>query len=145
MKYDIGLKSEEDTLALGKRVAENLINGAFIALKGDLGAGKTVFVKGLALGLGISERVTSPTYTIMCQYFGKKELCHFDIYRITENDCYDSGFDDFFYDPNIVCAVEWSENLSTLPDHTITVSILKTGENTRTAQIDDPKGLLKEL
>ena len=145
MNYNVELNSEADTLALGKRIAENLINGAFIALKGDLGAGKTVFVKGLAQGLGITDRITSPTYTIMCQYFGKKELCHFDIYRITEDDCYNSGFDDFFYDPNIVCAVEWSENLSSLPEHTMTVNILKTGENTRLAQIDDPKGLLKEL
>ncbi len=146
MKYCFDLSSEADTLALGAKIAENLKNGAFIALSGDLGAGKTVFVKGLAEGLGIKERVTSPTYTVMCQYFGKKELCHFDLYRITENECYSMGFDDFFYDESIICAVEWSERLTSLPPHTLNVCLIKTGENSRRAEITDENGLLtKEL
>ena len=98
MRYYIDLNSEADTIALGEKIAKNLKKGAFIALSGDLGAGKTVFVKGLAKGLDIKERIVSPTYTIMCQYFGNKELYHFDLYRITEDDCYESGFDDFFFD-----------------------------------------------
>ncbi len=144
MKYCFDLSCEADTLALGVKIAENLKSGAFIALSGDLGAGKTVFVKGLAEGLGIRERVTSPTYTVMCQYFGKKELCHFDLYRITEDDCYSMGFDDFFYDESIVCAVEWSERLSSLPPHLLSVNIIKTGENSRRAEITVENGLFKK-
>ena len=131
-------------IALGEKIAKSLKRGAFIALSGDLGAGKTVFVKGLARGLQVKERVVSPTYTIMCQYFGIKELYHFDLYRITEDDCYDSGFDDFFFDVNAVCAVEWSERLTSFPDHLMTVHIEKTGETTRRVTVNDEKSLLSE-
>lgn len=144
MKYCFNLYSEADTIALGEKIGKNLIKGAFIALSGDLGAGKTVFVKGLAKGLGIDERIVSPTYTIMCQYFGKKELYHFDLYRITEDDCYDSGFDDFFFDENAVCAVEWSERLSSFPKHKMTVHIEKISENERKATVTDDNNLLGE-
>ena len=131
-------------IALGEKIAKNLKKGAFIALSGDLGAGKTVFVKGLAMGLQVNERVVSPTYTIMCQYFGIKELYHFDLYRITEDDCYDSGFDDFFFDENAVCAVEWSERLTSFPEHLMTVHIEKTGESTRRVAVTDNRRLLSE-
>ena len=144
MRYCFDLCGEADTVALGAKLAENLKNGAFIALSGELGAGKTVFVKGLAKGLSVKERVVSPTYTVMCQYFGKKELYHFDLYRVTEDDCYDMGFDDFFFDENAVCAVEWSERLSFLPPNTMSVHIEKTGENSRRITVTDEKGLLKE-
>ncbi len=144
MRYCFDLYSEADTVALGEKIAKSLKKGAFIALSGDLGAGKTVFVKGLAKGLQVKERVVSPTYTIMCQYFGTKELYHFDLYRITEDDCYDSGFDDFFFDENAVCAVEWSERLTSFPKHLMTVHIEKTGENTRRVTVADDRCLLNE-
>jgi len=128
-------------LALGEKIAKSIKRGAFIALYGELGAGKTVFVKGLARGLNISDRVASPTFTVMCQYFGDKQLCHFDLYRITEEDCISLGFDDFFYDDTIICAVEWSERLTELPPKSITVTIEKTGENTRKVTVDDGKRL----
>lgn len=144
MRYEQDLLNENDTFCLGENVAKKLKSGAFIALKGDLGAGKTVFVKGLAKGLDISSCIQSPTFTLMCQYFGKRQLCHFDLYRITEDDCCSLGFDDFFYDKNIVCAVEWSERLSSFPRHTLSVELIKTGENTRKAIIDDPNSLLGE-
>ena len=143
MRYYIDLNSEADTIALGEKIAKNLKKGAFIALSGDLGAGKTVFVKGLAKGLDIKERIVSPTYTIMCQYFGNKELYHFDLYRITEDDCYESGFDDFFFDENAICAVEWSERLTSFPENKMDVIIEKTGVNTRKATVIDDKNLLK--
>ena len=145
MRYCFNVLGESETLAVGKKIAQALKNGAFIALSGDLGAGKTVFVKGLAEGLDIKERILSPTYTVMCQYFGKKELCHFDIYRVSEEDCINMGFDDFFYDDTVVCAVEWSERLSEFPPHTLRVDIKKTGEDTRQITVDDEKGLLKEI
>jgi tRNA threonylcarbamoyladenosine biosynthesis protein TsaE len=144
MRYCFDLFSEAQTVALGEKLAKNIKEGAFIALSGDLGAGKTVFVKGLAKGLLVNERIVSPTYTIMCQYFGEKMLCHFDLYRITEDDCYDMGFDDFFFDDTIVCAVEWSERLTSLPSNVIRVDIEKTGENSRRLTVTDENGVLKE-
>ncbi|MBR2860759.1 MAG: tRNA (adenosine(37)-N6)-threonylcarbamoyltransferase complex ATPase subunit type 1 TsaE [Clostridia bacterium] len=144
MKYCCNLSSPEETFALGEKISKNLKSGAFIALRGDLGAGKTVLVKGMAKGLGITQRVTSPTFTIMCQYFGNKELYHFDLYRVTEDECYDLGFDDFFFDETVICAVEWSENLSSFPSHTIEITVNKIDEEKRQIEIIDGKNLLKE-
>ncbi len=144
MKYCCNLSSPEETFALGEKISKNLKSGAFIALRGDLGAGKTVLVKGMAKGLGITQRVTSPTFTIMCQYFGNKELYHFDLYRVTEDECYDLGFDDFFFDETVICAVEWSENLSSFPSHTIEITVNKIDEEKRQIEIIDEKNLLKE-
>lgn len=143
MRYCYNIKSPAETEALGEKLAKKLNSGVFIALTGDLGAGKTVFVKGLAKGLNVKERVVSPTYTIMCQYFGDKMLCHFDLYRISEDDCYNMGFDDFFFDENVICALEWSERLSDLPDNIIRVNIEKTGESSRLITINDEKAIIK--
>ncbi len=143
MRYCFNITSPAETVALGEKIAKKLNSGVFIALTGDLGAGKTVFVKGLAKGLNVKERVVSPTYTIMCQYFGDKMLCHFDLYRITEDDCYNMGFDDFFFDENVISAVEWSERLSDLPKNIIQVDIQKTGEFSRTITINDEKAIIK--
>lgn len=145
MKYCLDLSCEEDTLSLGKKIAQNLKSGCFFALKGELGAGKTVFVKGLALGLNIKTRVTSPTFTIMCQYSGARELYHFDLYRVTEEECYDMGFDDFFFDKNAICAVEWSEHLTYLPPKAVTISLEKTSDNSRRAIIEDEFDVLKGI
>lgn len=143
MRYCYNINSPEETETLGERLAKKLNSGVFIALTGDLGAGKTVFVKGLAKGLNVKERVVSPTYTIMCQYFGDKMLCHFDLYRITEDDCYNMGFDDFFFDENVICAVEWSERLTDLPENILRVDIQKTGESTRKITVVDEKSIIK--
>ncbi len=145
MKYCLDLACEEDTLSLGTKIAQNLKSGCFFALFGELGAGKTVFVKGLAKGLNIKTRVTSPTFTIMCQYSGTRELYHFDLYRVTEEECYDMGFDDFFFDKNAVCAVEWSEHLNYLPPKTITIELKKTSDNSRRAIIYDEFDILKGI
>jgi len=101
--------STEETEALGQALAKTLASGTLLALHGDLGAGKTAFVRGLAAGLGYHGRVTSPTFTIVNEYEGKMPLFHFDLYRLgSEDELYDIGFDEYL-SRNGICAVEWSE------------------------------------
>lgn len=101
-------------------------------MKGDLGAGKTAFVRGMAKYLCPKARVQSPTYTIVNSYGGKIPLYHFDMYRIDgEESLYSTGFFDYL-DAGGICAVEWSEKIEDfLPDDCYTVTIEKTGEETR--------------
>ena len=103
---------EEQTEALGFRLGQLIQPGAVIAYTGDLGAGKTAFTRGLARGLGISDRVTSPTFTIVNEYEGGRlPLFHFDMYRLGSSDeLYDIGWEDYLARGG-VCAVEWSENI----------------------------------
>ena len=103
---------EEQTEALGFRLGQLIQPGAVIAYTGDLGAGKTAFTRGLARGLGIPDRVTSPTFTIVNEYEGGRlPLFHFDMYRLGSSDeLYDIGWEDYLA-RNGVCAVEWSENV----------------------------------
>jgi len=102
-------KSEEQTERIGERLAESLEERTVIALYGDLGAGKTAFVRGLAKGLGLTARVTSPTFTIVNEYSDK--LFHFDMYRLSGSDeLFDIGWEDYL-DRGGICAVEWSENV----------------------------------
>lgn len=102
--------SPEETEALGQRLAERLQAGDVIAYTGDLGAGKTAFTRGLARGLHLTERVTSPTFTIVNEYLGGRlPLFHFDMYRLGSSDeLYDIGWEDYLARGG-VCAVEWSE------------------------------------
>ena len=103
----------EETERLGERLAAVLEPGAVVAFTGDLGAGKTAFTRGLARGLGITERVTSPTFTIVNEYAGGRlPLFHFDMYRLAgEDELFDIGWDDYLSRGG-VCAVEWSENVA---------------------------------
>ena len=103
--------SPAETEALGQRLAERLQPGDVIAYTGDLGAGKTAFTRGLARGLGITERITSPTFTIVNEYQGGRlPLFHFDLYRLGgEEELFDIGWEDYLTRGG-VCAVEWSEN-----------------------------------
>ena len=105
--------SPEETEALGEMLAGRLEPGTVIAFTGDLGAGKTAFVRGLARGLGIAERVTSPTFTIVNEYEGGRlPLFHFDMYRLgSADELFDIGWEDYLALGG-VCAVEWSENVS---------------------------------
>ena len=104
--------SEAETEALAQRLAPYLDPGTVIAFDGDLGAGKTAFTRGLARGLGITERVTSPTYTIVNEYDGRIPLFHFDMYRLTSSeDLFDIGWEDYLERGGIL-AVEWSENVA---------------------------------
>ena len=105
--------SEGETEDLGRRLGLRLGPGAVVAYTGDLGAGKTAFTRGLARGLDISERVTSPTFTIVNEYEGGRlPLFHFDLYRLGSSDeLFDIGWEDYLSRGG-VCAVEWSENVA---------------------------------
>ena len=124
--------SPAETEAVGAKLAGILIAGAVIAYKGDLGAGKTAFTRGLARGLGARESVTSPTYTIVNEYLsGRLPLFHFDMYRLRSADeLFDIGWEDYL-DRGGVCAVEWSENVADALENPITVTIEKLGEDSR--------------
>ena len=105
-------KNEKETEALGAEFAKNLPGGTVIAMYGDLGAGKTAFVRGMAKGMGLECRVTSPTFTIVNEYLGERELIHFDMYRLgSADELFDIGWEDYL-SRGAVCAVEWSENVS---------------------------------
>ena len=105
--------SREETEALGARLADALDGGRVVAFTGDLGAGKTAFVSGMARALGVEERVTSPTFTIVNEYEGGRlPLFHFDMYRLDGADeLFHIGWEDYLARGG-VCAVEWSENVA---------------------------------
>ena len=105
--------SPEETEDIGARLAQRLGPGAVVAFTGDLGAGKTAFTRGLARGLGIPDRVTSPTFTIVNEYEGGRlPLFHFDMYRLgSADELFDIGWEDYLRRGG-VCAVEWSENIA---------------------------------
>ncbi len=111
MEYRSG--SEAQTEAIGAQLAQSLKPGTVIAFTGDLGAGKTAFTRGLVQGLGIDQRVTSPTFTIVNEYEGGRlPLFHFDMYRLESSDeLFDIGWEDYLARGGI-CAVEWSETVS---------------------------------
>ena len=124
--------SPAETEAVGAALG-NIINpGTVIAYRGDLGAGKTAFTRGLAKGLGCTEIVTSPTYTIVNEYLGGRiPLFHFDMYRLRSSDeLFDIGWDDYL-DRGGVCAVEWSENVDDAMEDAIYITIEKLGEDSR--------------
>ena len=124
--------SPEETEVLGEKLAKILTPGTILAYRGDLGAGKTAFTRGLARGLGCREQVTSPTYTIVNEYLGGRlPLFHFDMYRLRcADDLFDIGWDDYL-ERNGICAVEWSENVWDAMEDPITITIEKLGENSR--------------
>ena len=135
-KMTIITSSEAETILEGEKLGRTLSPGAVVALFGGLGAGKTAFTRGLAAGLGIGSRVTSPTFTIVNEHPGKTPLFHFDMYRLDdEDDLFDIGWDDYL-DRGGVCAVEWSEKLpaSFLPD-AIIVRIENLGGDLRRLEI----------
>ena len=115
--------SPAETEALGEALAQALTPGSVIAFTGDLGAGKTAFTRGLARGLGVTERVTSPTFTIVNEYEGRLPLFHFDMYRLGSSDeLFDIGWEDYLARGG-VCAVEWSENVEEALEDCIRVDI----------------------
>lgn len=122
--------NEIETEALGETLARRLGPGDVVAYRGDLGAGKTAFTRGLARGLGCTGRVTSPTFTVVNEYEGRLPLFHFDLYRLEGEDAlYDIGWEDYL-DRDGVCAVEWSERAETaLPRETVWVSIRRCAES----------------
>ena len=132
------LETETIGAALGKVIPA----GTVIAYRGDLGAGKTAFTRGLARGLGYQEPVTSPTYTVCNEYLGGRlPLFHFDMYRLrSAEDLWDIGWDDYL-DRGGICAVEWSENVDEAMENAIYVTIEKTGEESRRITLEGGKFL----
>jgi len=129
--------SPAQTEELGAALASRLKPGTVLAFRGDLGAGKTAFTRGLARGLGYGEPVTSPTYTIVNEYLGGRlPLFHFDMYRLNSaEDLWDIGWDDYL-ERGGICAVEWSENVAGALEGAVTVSIRVLGEQTRQIEIE---------
>lgn len=134
--------SPEETEAIGAALGKLLTPGTILAYRGDLGAGKTAFTRGLARGLGYPDSVTSPTYTIVNEYLGGRlPLFHFDMYRLqSADDLWSIGWEDYL-DRGGVCAVEWSENVAEAMEDAITVTIEKTGENARRITIEGGESL----
>ena len=134
--------SPEETERVGAALGKILTPGTVIAYRGDLGAGKTAFTRGLARGLGYDEPVTSPTYTIVNEYLGgRMPLFHFDMYRLaSSDDLWDIGWEDYL-ERGGVCAVEWSENVDDAMENALWVTIHKTGENSRRIEIEGGENL----
>ena len=119
--------SAQETEALGQELVQKMAPGTVIAFSGDLGAGKTAFVRGMARGLGIPARVTSPTFPIVNEYEGGRlPLFHFDMYRLADADAlFDIGWEDYL-DRGGICAVEWSEQVAdAMPSDTVYVTITR--------------------
>ena len=129
--------SPEETEKVGAALGKILPPGTILAYRGDLGAGKTAFTRGLAKGLGAKDMVTSPTYTIVNEYLsGRLPLFHFDMYRLTSaDDLWDIGWEDYL-ERGGVCAVEWSENVTDALENPIFIRLEKVDENTRRITIE---------
>ena len=129
--------SPAETEAVGAALGKILQPGTVIAYRGDLGAGKTAFTRGLARGLGCTDMVTSPTYTIVNEYLnGRFPLFHFDMYRLaSSDDLWDIGWEDYL-ERGGVCAVEWSERVEDALEDAINITIEKTGEESRRITVE---------
>lgn len=131
--------SAEETIEAAKKIGACLRKGDIIAYKGGLGAGKTTFTRGLAVGLGLGDNVSSPTFALVNEYRGNKlSIYHFDMYRIVSEEGLEStGFFDYDFDNNIA-VIEWSENISDfLPNNIIHISITPLSENEREIIIEE--------
>lgn len=125
-------KNEKQTFNLAKKFAKSLVDGQVVTLSGDLGSGKTVFARGVARGLKICDKITSPTFTIYNYYVGKKELYHFDMYRIESSlEATNIGFEEILMNKAIKL-IEWPDIIMEyLPVNTIRVNIIKLDNNKR--------------
>lgn len=125
-------KSAEETIFFGRKIGASLLPNDVIALTGNLGAGKTTLIQGIAEGLGVKDYVTSPTFIIINEYQGRLPLYHFDLYRLAGiSETEDLGVEEYFNREG-VCVIEWAEKLSgTLPKNTETIEIKVLSENER--------------
>ena len=126
------VKTEEDTINLGKKIGKQLKKGDVVALDGSLAAGKTYLTKGIAKGLGIQEDITSPTFTLISEYSGRFNLYHMDVYRLEGvEDFLDLGTEEMLYGDG-VCVIEWSKKVKqALPKNTIYIDIMVNDDNSR--------------
>lgn len=122
----IVLKGLKETEEFGQKLGSLLEGGDLLSLTGDLGAGKTTLTKSIGIGLGISDYITSPTFTLINEYKGRVWLYHFDVYRLEgEEDLLDLGYEDYFYS-NGVTIVEWGDKIEDiLPENRININIKK--------------------
>lgn len=123
--------SEKETNSLAEKLAQSL-HGNIFALTGELGAGKTIFVQGFAKGLGIREKIISPTFVLIRQHkipHTEKTFYHIDLYRI--EDISNLGFQEILSNPNHIVLIEWAEKMKNLPKNTIKISIQKEDRNKR--------------
>lgn len=135
--------SEKETAELASQLAGQLKGGELLALYGNLGAGKTVFVQALANALGVKEKITSPTFVLMkvydIKYQQADKFVHVDCYRLNgQEDLLDIGLGDYLNYDNIIVAIEWADKIKLLPDNTIRVQMELLGENKRKIIIDSP-------
>ncbi len=136
VKERISLHSAEETFRFGQNIAHLLPPNSILALYGDLGAGKTTFVQGLARGLGILDPIQSPTFVTLNLYEGTLPLFHFDLYRLKNgSDFFQLGFEEYFQKGGI-CAIEWPDRIAShLPQSTISISFQHSDGNQRVARI----------
>lgn len=143
IEYIVRTNSKEETLQFSKELAQKLQPGDVITLEGDLGAGKTTFTKGLAVGLDIYKNVSSPTFTIIKEYNGRLPLYHMDVYRL-EDSYEDLGFDEYFEGQGVT-VVEWAHLIEEqLPNELLQIKITHGEENSRSLTIT-PKGKRYEM
>ena len=130
--------SADETTALGYKIGKKLKKGDIIAMQGTLAAGKTTITKGIAQALDISEEITSPTFCLISEYYGRMPLYHMDVYRLDgTEDFINLGVDDMLYGDG-VCIIEWSEKImDELPKNTIILRIIPQDDNSRKIEIEN--------
>ncbi len=132
--------SPDETFELGRKIGEALTGGAIFLLRGDLGAGKTLFAKGMAEGLDIAaEDVTSPSFTLINIHEGRLRLYHIDLYRLDEGACEGLGLEEIFEDPRAVVVIEWAERLGFAPVGAIEIRIEYLSNAERRIKISETK------
>jgi tRNA threonylcarbamoyladenosine biosynthesis protein TsaE len=131
--------SPEQTQRIGRALMELLPDGALVALHGDLGAGKTCFVRGMAQAIGAADLVASPTFTIVHEYPGPRPIMHLDLYRITEpRQVLDLGYEELFTPERGICVVEWADRAeSLLPERRVDVGLTHVAPGTRGIRLED--------
>ena len=131
-------KSEQETIQLGERIGSLLKKGDIIAMQGTLAAGKTTITKGIARALGITDTITSPTFCLISEYYGRMPLYHMDVYRLDgREDFINLGTDDMLYGDG-VCIIEWSEKImEELPSTTIVLRLTPQEDGSRIIEIEN--------
>ena len=142
------LENEMETRAFGELLGRSLVGGEVIELVGDVGAGKTTFTKGLAIGLGIDEDVQSPSFTISRVYDARDSLvmAHYDFYRLTDAGILNDELREVMEDTTTITVIEWADIVEgVLPAGRIRISFASPTDTTRVLQIDDPNGIVETL
>jgi tRNA threonylcarbamoyladenosine biosynthesis protein TsaE len=138
-------RSDEETFELGQQIGEQLESRAVFLLSGELGAGKTVFAKGLAAGLGIDPAgVTSPTFTLINEYEGRLPFYHIDLYRLEAGACQELGLEEIFEEKRSVVLIEWAERLGFAPEGARAIRIEYLSERERKINIAGSDEIVNE-